>query len=500
MKVIFDTNILIHIEDPKELTKNLQDLMKIFREHGHQIFIHPASLKDIDNDKNEHRRQVILSKLKGYPVIESPPKPTNDFLSLVEASSTSNEINDNEILFALYRNGADLLITEDNGLHKKAIKANIEDRTLSIDSALDYFKNLYTRKEVRHTLIKEDFVRNFDIEDPFFDSLKEDYGDSDFRNWFKKISVQDRKCWVYHENYQIKALLMLKEENESILTSPPIPATKRLKIATLKVDIPGSKLGELFLKMAFQYCIANQIFEIYLTHYRRQNDRLIPLIENFGFELVGFLEERKEKMEKEEVYMKKFTPKEKDLSSLEITKKFYPSFKDSPTIRKFLVPIIPEYHDRLFPDFKGRQMRITDYSEINIPGNAIKKAYISHSSITKIRPGDLLLFYRSHDQQEITSIGVVDREPVRTNEPDKVAAIVGQRSVYIYDEIKNMVQKPVLVLLFRHHLNLPNPPNLNYLCNHKIIQNAPQSIMELDHNQYVAIKKGGKLDERFTIS
>lgn len=29
---------------------------------------------------------------------------------------------------------------------------------------------------------------------------------------------------------------------------------------------------------------------------------------------------------------------------------------------------------------------------------------------------------------------------------------------------------------------------------------APPSIMELNHGQYVAIKKGGKLDERFTVS
>ncbi|MCZ7394568.1 MAG: hypothetical protein ABOK23_01580 [Candidatus Methanoperedens sp.] len=498
MKVIFDTNILIHVEDPKELSKNLQDLLKIFREHGHHIFIHPASLKDINNDKDEQRKKVILSKIEGYPRIESPPKPTDEFLSVVGVSSNSNEINDNEILFAIQRNAADFLITEDYGLQKKAVRANLEDRALSIDSALDYFKNLYARKVIRHPLLEEDFVRNLKIEDPFFDSLKEDY--PDFTDWFKKVSIQDRKCWVYHENDMIKGLLMLKEEDEPIPTSPPITAAKRLKIATLKVDIPGSKLGELFLKMAFQYCIGNQIFETFLTHYRKQNDRLIPLIENFGFELVGFLEERRGKKEKEEVYLKKLIPKENDLSSLNLAKKFYPSFKDSPSIRKFLVPIIPEYHDRLFPDFKKRQMRITDYSEINIPGNAIKKAYLSHSAITKIRPGDILLFYRSHDQKAITSIGIVDQEPVHTNQPDKVAAIVGQRSVYLYDEIKDMAQKPVLVLLFRHHLNLPNPPDLNYLRNHKIIQYAPQSIMELNHNQYVAIKKGGKLDERFTIS
>jgi predicted nucleic acid-binding protein len=500
MKVIFDTNILIHIEDPKELPKNLQDLLKIYRGYGHQIFIHPASMKDINNDKDEKRKKLILSKLEGYPVIETPPKPTNNFLSLVGESSSSNDINDNEILFAIQKNTADFLITEDYGLQKKAIKASLEDRVLSIDSALDYFKNLYARKEVHHTLIKKDFVRNLDIEDAFFDSLKEDYGDADFKNWFKQKSIEGRICWVYQEDDKIKALLMLKEEDEPIPTSPPIPAGKKLKIATLKVEISGSKLGELFLKMAFQYCISNQIFDIYLTHYRKQDDRLIPLIENFGFELVGFLEERKGRTEKEEVYLKKLIPKEIDLPPLDLARKFYPSYMDSPDIRKFWVPIKPEYHDRLFPDFMKRQMRITDYSEINIPGNAIKKAYLSHSAITKIRTGDILLFYRSHDRKAITSIGIVDREPVRTNEPDKVAAIVGQRSVYLYDEIKEMAQKPILVLLFRHHLNLPNPPDLNYLRKHEIIKEVSQSIMELNHNQYVVIKKGGKLDERFTIS
>ena len=197
MKIIFDTNILIHIEDPKELSKNLQDLMKLFREHGHQIFIHPASLKDIDNDQDENRKKIILSKLKGYPLIESPPKPTDEFLSVVGLSSKSNEINDTEILFAIQKNTADFLITEDYGLQKKAIRANLEDRVFSIDSALDYFKNLYARKVISHPLLKEDFLRNLDIEDPFFDSLKEDYEDPKFRKWFKEKSIEGRKCWVY---------------------------------------------------------------------------------------------------------------------------------------------------------------------------------------------------------------------------------------------------------------------------------------------------------------
>ena len=122
MKIIFDTNILIHIEDPKVLSQNLQDLLNILRRHGHQIFIHPASLKDINNDQNVQRKTIILSKLKGYPLIELPPRPSDLFLSQAGVPSNSNERNDNEILFAIQKNAADFLITEDYRLQKKAVR------------------------------------------------------------------------------------------------------------------------------------------------------------------------------------------------------------------------------------------------------------------------------------------------------------------------------------------------------------------------------------------
>ena len=492
MKLIFDTNILIHIEDPKILSKNLQGLLRILREYGHQKCIHPASLRDINNDPDEQRKQIFLSKLKGYPEIESPPKPTDSFLSNLGKTSRSNDEIDNEILYSIHKNAAAFLITEDIGLLKKANRVNLEDRVLSIDSALNYFEELYERKVPVHALLKEDFLRNLDVDDSFFDSLKEDYGDSDFRKWFKEKSIEGRKCWIYHEDDALMALLMLKEENEIIKTSQPIPAGRRLKIATLKVDISGFKLGELFLKMAFQYCVSNQIFETYLTHFRKEEDVLINLIENYGFETVGFLTKNNE-----EVFLKKLMPIEKKLSTVEISQKYYPSFSDSTDVKKFLVPIVPDYHDRLFPDFKQRQMKITDYSEINIPGNAIKKAYLSHSKIKKIRPGDILLFYRSHDIHAITAIGVVDQEPVHTKDTEDIIRIVGKRSVYLFDEIEEM-KKPVLVTMFRHHIFFPKPVDLNYLRQNDIP--VPQSIIELNHNQYMAIKKRGRLDERFTVS
>ena len=497
MKIIFDTNILIHIEDPKELSQNLQELLKIFREHGHQVFIHPASFKDINNDEDIKRRNIIYSKLKGYPVIGSPPLPDDAFLSLIGLPSNSNDQNDNEILFSIKKDIADFLITEDRGIRKKSVLVDLDDRVFSIDSALDYFNNLYKRYIPTHTILKEYFVHNLDIEDPFFDSLKEEYGDSEFNWWIREKCIKrGRKCWTDYENNALKALLVLKEENEKIKTSPPIPAAKRLKIATLKVDMPGSKFGELFLKMAFQYCINNQIFETYLTHFPKEDDKLLYLIENFGFEMVGKLVKTGE-----EVFLKEFIPVQKDLAPIDLAKKYYPCFKDDPSIRKFLVPIKPDYHDTLFPDYtKNRQMTFSDYSKINVPGNAIRKAYLSYSKIKKIRVGDIILFYRSRDQHAITSLGIVDQYPIHTDDLELLKRVVGKRSVYSDDDLKEWIQKPVFVLLFKHHLNLPKPLNLDDLREHGIIQNAPQSIREINHTEYSAIKKRGQLDERFTVN
>jgi len=490
MKIILDTNILIHIEDPKELPQNLQDLLKILRKYGHQLFIHPASLRDINNDSNLERKKITLSKIKGYPILESPPKPDGEFLARVGEISKFNDEMDNQILFALYKDVADFLITEDKEIYRKAEIIGLDARVLSIDSALEYFSKLHERKLPAHISLRKELVYNLNIDDPFFIPLKQDY--LDFVKWFEKISREERPCWNYRdESGLIKALLILKEEEEPILTSRPLPWKRRLKICTLKVDLGGTKFGELFLKIAFQYCIDNNISEVYLTHYHKEDDALSHLLESFGFTIAGILED------KEEVYLKSLLPSENNLQSANRTQ-YYPCYKDDERVKKFLVPIRPEYHDRLFPDYQPRQYRLTEPFEINIPGNAIRKAYLSHSKTKKISQGDVLLFYRSQDQRKITSIGVVE-QTLRTNDPDKILRFIGQRSVYSQKEIEDLAKKQVLAILFTHNLNLPTSLDLNYLRKQGINQSAPQTIMEIQHNQYKEIIKGGGVDERFTL-
>ncbi|MCM1986639.1 EVE domain-containing protein [Methanococcoides seepicolus] len=288
---------------------------------------------------------------------------------------------------------------------------------------------------------------------------------------------------------------MLKEENEPIEAYNPIHAAKRVKIATLKVNLSGSKIGELFLKIAFEYCINNDIFEIYLTHFEVEDDGLFHLIDKFGFERAGKL-----KKNDETVYLKKLIGEQQELSPLEIAKKYYPCFKDDESVNKFVIPIQPRFHDILFPEYRNRQMKLTDYIEINVPGNTIKKAYLSSRFSSKLSVGDIVLFYRSHDQKAITSLGIVDREPIRNNNIDELKRIVGKRSVYSEEQLIEKAEDGVFIIPFKHHFYFPNPLNWSELKQKGILNGPPQSITEINHEQYLALKNGGKLDERFTVN
>jgi hypothetical protein len=457
--------------------------------------MHPASLDDISNDNNVERRNVTSSKLRGYPPLPFPPVPDAEFTSIVGVPANSHDANDNAILFSLKKNMADFLITEDKGIIRKAILLDIDDRVFSINSALDYFSSLYQRFFPRHSLLRKLYAHEINIEQPFFESLKEDYGEADFRIWYDKCIKESRECYVYEDGGEVKAFLMLKEENEPIEMHSPIAVGRRIKIATLKVNSTGSKIGELFLKIAFEYCISNGFYEIYLTHFETEDDSLVHLIGSFGFEKVGEL-----KKNNEPVYLKKLTAEEEELPPLEIARKYYPCFKDDASIRKFVIPIRPEFHDVLFPDYKKRQMKITDYAEINIPGNTIKKAYLSSRYSSRMRVGDIVLFYRSHDQMAISSIGIVDQKPIRTGDIDELKRTVGKRSVYSEDQLREKAEKSVFVIRFKHHFYLPHPMGLDELLQNKILNGPPQSTTEINHEQYLSLKTGGKLDERFTVN
>ena len=116
MRFLLDTNILIPLEDSRlPLEKSLANFVRLAHENGHVLLYHPASISDINEDKNPERRAKTLQRLKRYSRLENTSQcPWNTDVT------KRNDIADNEILYSLSLNAIHALITEDRGIHQKA--------------------------------------------------------------------------------------------------------------------------------------------------------------------------------------------------------------------------------------------------------------------------------------------------------------------------------------------------------------------------------------------
>ena len=206
----------------------------------------------------------------------------------------------------------------------------------------------------------------------------------------------------------------------------------------------------------------------------------------------------------EDIFAKKLiadSDRAKSLYPIEISKTFYPSFYDGDQVKKFIVPILPVYHNKLFTDYSNRQITLAEYAdEFVVEGNTIKKAYLSHSNIKRMKRGDLILFYRSEDEQAITSLGVVEAVYSGVEDVGQILQLTGKRTVFSRGEIVKWVEhSPVSVFLFRHHFHLKSSIGLARLIDSQVIKAAPQSAMEISNEEYARIKDMGGLNEHYTV-
>ncbi len=497
MRILIDTNIFIYREDYQVVREDLQTLLRVLNDSEARVYVHPLSIEEIEKDGDETRRKVSKSKIKSYPILESPPEPTEKFIEKVGEPRDESDVVDDHILYSVYKDAVSFLITEDNGIHRKANKIGLSQRVFNILEAQNYFSSIFGREEeiIPPPSLERVPMHNLDIDDPILDILKEDY--PGFKNWWKEKSREGRKATVYYkdkESNRIGGLLIYKIEEEakpSPKFDPPLPKRERLKICTMTASETGYKIGELFIKLSVEKAIENDVDEIFLTHHVRENDRLVPLIEKFGFS-------KESEKDGESVFIKSLIPLEDKFDSpLEISSKYYPSFYDGEEVKKFLVPIEPKFHSRLFPDFRERQAQLDEFDSLVTEGNTIKKAYLSRKNVKKISPGDILLFYRSQKDPGITTLGVVESAFPNLSNKEDIFREVGKRSVYSNSEIEEMTEGGALAILFKYHFHL-TPLPLNTLREMGLYH--PQSIGEIPHEEYLKIKERGEVDERFTVN
>lgn len=129
--------------------------------------------------------------------------------------------------------------------------------------------------------------KNCNINDKFFDSLKVDY--PEFTEWFKKKSLKGEEAYIYKIGNDIKAFMYIKEECEEIsLVAETLPAVRRLKIGTLKIDedLKGARLGEIAIGLSLVEWQKRDVQHVYVTVYEKHSS-LVKLLIKFGFKTVG---------------------------------------------------------------------------------------------------------------------------------------------------------------------------------------------------------------------
>lgn len=507
MKFLLDTNIVIHREDPKIIDKKLANLNRIVNKSSNFSFIiHPVIYDEISKDNQLERKKIILSKLESYPKFVDPPEMKKDakFLNSNDIDcSNIHDYNDALLLYSLYRNAVDFLITEDKGIIAKAIELDLDNRVFTIENALEFTEKFETQHVIPSSACIQHLpVHNLRLEDRIWDNLKGDY--PKFDQWFKKISRKGRKSFVYYqEEDKLGAVCIYKNENEPLnQLNPPKSKKKRIKISTLIVTYTGYKIGELFIKLMCQYALENKTDEIYLTHYIKENDHLVSLIKEFGFKNVG------QDDKGESYFIKKIKPITSDRKinkeeALEYAKNYYPSFCDGTTINKYIIPIKPTYQDKLFTDRRIRQTNLNEfqYGGIPIEGNTIRKPYICHSNIRKVKKGDLIFFYRTGGRKALTNIGIIIKSIPDIKTIDEVLKEVGKRTVFSRNELEEMLEKgSVLVLFFYHLYHFPTKVSYEKLIQEGLISGYPQSIRGIGHNVYLKIKERSKITDRFQFS
>ncbi len=476
MRILVDTNVIILREDHHKLYPKTTNFYKYASQSGYKIVVHPIQEEDFKRDSKKDRRNISISKLECYESLEFKEDPLKDidFLQKIGLPKSENDKVDNFLLYALYRRAVEFLVTEDLEIHKKGEKLNLQDSIFTIEDAADFLEDKIEKKISSPYFIDNIEWADLDISDPFFDSLKKDY--EEFEEWFNKNAPKGRKGWIYRPN-QLEAILLWKRENEIVQELLTSEKRLRIKICTMKVVKRGYKIGELFLQLIFELARVNSIFEIYVSAYQNKKS-LIFLLQQFGFQIKGI-------NKRGEIYLQKFLkptieldPDWKNYTNLNFSRLYYPSLRlDKCGI--YTIPIKPKFIYKLFGRFDMKQKRLTNViTKDQIPGNSIKKAYLSSKIINVLNAGDILTFYRSERNQGIFSIGIVEECYSNVKSVSKVRSYAGKRTVYTDTEISDMIKEHpdgISVILFRHHFYFDSIIPKKEAIDKKILKSHPQA-------------------------
>ena len=287
MRVLLDTNIVIHRENKRVTNYSIGHLFRWLDRLKYDKVLHPLTVTEIQKYRDPETQDVIAVKLESYELLKTILEPSEEFLRLVaEPERTPNDHIDNCLLYEVYLGRVDMLITEDRKLRNKAIRIGLPDKVFSIDAFISKATGENPSLiEYKALSVEKVFFGSVDHRDSFFDSFRVAY--QGFDNWF--LRKCDEEAYICRSNTgKILGFLYLKTEGPSenyADIEPTFLPRRRLKVGTFKVESTGFRLGERFIKIIFDNAIQRNVDEIYVTLFTNREElaALNNLLERWGF-------------------------------------------------------------------------------------------------------------------------------------------------------------------------------------------------------------------------
>lgn len=503
MRVLIDTNIVIHRETPNPVNQDIGMLFKWLEKKKYSVWIHPVTVSEIESYHDKGTVSAFKIKMDSYNIAQTIAPPHDQYLSrLVPSEKDNNDRNDNVLINELLQDRYDILITEDRGMHMRSSQVNLSHRVYTIQTFIEHAVNS-SPKFIAEKVPTLEQVRigNLDHSDSFFDSLKQDY--PTFGKWLHRKA--EEYSYILKISGELRAFLYLKIEEENELyhdITPQFRPKKRLKIGTFKVVLNGFRIGERMLKIIFNNAIQNKVEEVYVTIINNSEDKehLVQLLIGHGFCYWGTKQSHNVV---EDVFLRSMQP-----SFLEgnprLTYPFFSSWQPC-----FIVPIRPEYHTSLLPDSILNNENAAQYVDQVPYRNAVSKQYICRSIERTIPVGSTILFYRTGGRYKsvLTTIGVVESIVQQFRGYEDFVSNTRKRTVLDDDELYKMWHdKPSLrpfIVNFLDCYSLPIRPNLQRLIEHGVIESvesAPRGFVQISQLQLQTVLELSNADQYLVVN
>ena len=186
-------------------------------------------------------------------------------------------------------------IIEGGRISESVSLSKIQTRNINTKVLVEEVKNFISDIDIPLKLLNYKGVgihktkfHQINLNDTFFQSLKEDY--QDFEKWFFKKS--NNEAYITSRDKTLLSFLYpkIEEKDENYKDIFPLFRPKRrLKVGTLKVNNNGFKLGEYFMNIAFETALAHKADQIYITLFNKREEQfyLIKLLDQLGFSFWG---------------------------------------------------------------------------------------------------------------------------------------------------------------------------------------------------------------------